>query len=106
MAQRNQRSWLKKCRTDVLTRRDYQASLGWNSTFSTRVKWRSSPSASQLCARKALDTATLSERRFITNFQVMHNSDSDSESNYRSKREPQIIVRAIVEIDVVANFKS
>src|SRR5436305_15261912 len=32
--------------------------------------------------------------------------NSDSESNDRSKREPQIIVRAIVEIDVVANFKS
>jgi len=42
----------------------------------------------------------------ITNLRVMHNSDSDSESNYRSKREPQIIVSAIVEIDVVANFKS
>src|SRR2546430_12557091 len=29
-----------------------------------------------------------------------------SESSYRSKREPQIIVRAIVEINFVANFKS
>ena len=36
----------------------------------------------------------------------MPNSDSDSESNYRSKHESQIIARAIVEIDFVANFKS
>lgn len=46
-------------RADVLTRRDYAASLGWSSSCSSRAKWRSSPRVRVVVCSKMLDTADI-----------------------------------------------
>ena len=51
-----------------LTRMDYEASLGWNSTSSARPKWRSSLSARGSVLKKSLTPPTLSEKGFINNY--------------------------------------
>src|SRR5882724_12269420 len=54
-------------RTDVLTRRDYEASLGWIRHFFNESEMAPNLSASQLCARNCLTPPALSETRFIAN---------------------------------------
>src|SRR6516225_9140495 len=44
-----------------------RASLGWYGTYSTRAKWRSSPSASRSALKKTLQGSALLDRRFFTN---------------------------------------
>jgi len=46
---------------------DHEASLGWNSSFSTRAKWRPSPSACRRVLKQPLTPPTLSEMRFNIN---------------------------------------
>jgi hypothetical protein len=52
------------------------------------------------------NSGAIRPKRGTTSYPLTDASGLDSEPEDRTKRNPQVVVRAVVEVDLVANFKT